>query len=591
MAIYGKLTQNRVGYTATELNNSYDLAIQRLISILPSDKKYPNGYGINSVYDNVELKESDPMSAQIVDINTVTEAAKTKIRQWLRVNNFLCVTSTIEPVADSDLEYIEDMTIKDVNDIVSIKIQDMLAPQVADDPRIIGDIYSAGNYSFGKYFDEFVYGMMDQFRAWIQTGTYYPYPIDVTQNIYNNMYQQADREYSNIAVQSKVPSSVFGYETMMINASSQRGLRIKSDESNLINTGTAYQSTPSLRDASALLNVASFAPNGQPISNHQPLSNTGQQEQQFSFGEGNSAPFIKGIGNSILKGLNNSNSFAAQQFTIQGNPRKVSAVIKKVMPLSKSGVIGNAITSDQEEQQVATVTTVINANGKSANIDPNLESQQLVYNGFVKLRKAPRSALSRPLGISKLQFHSGGVGTTMIVEQLYSSNTGTGFIQTGSLGTETFDDEGYDSWCIGAGTTLFTMNIDSDVGYNGFAAGTSYQYGHIEEFDSGWTEGASPFSRKDNNREYAEDLTTLINGSRTTFDTTYNFAQGSLRVFWNGQAQIEGNTFTVSSNLKSFTTTFTASGSDVLEVEYTRFYRTDSNDFKYKASTLRLLKY
>ena len=113
----------------------------------------------------------------------------------------------------------------------------------------------------------------------------------------------------------------------------------------------------------------------------------------------------------------------------------------------------------------------------------------------------------------------------------------------------------------------------------GCAGGTAYQSGSVEEFDDGWSEGKSPYARKEDNKEFTEDLSAQADGSKSNFATSYNFSEGSLKVYWNGQLQIEGNTFTVGADLKSFTTTFIPPSTSTLEVVYDRFYKNTPKPF------------
>jgi hypothetical protein len=66
-----------------------------------------------------------------------------------------------------------------------------------------------------------------------------------------------------------------------------------------------------------------------------------------------------------------------------------------------------------------------------------------------------------------------------------------------------------------------------------------------------------------------EDLTTYINGERTVFTLANSYEGGTLRVYWNGQRQVRGETFTETTN-QTFTTTFTPNTGDFLIVDYTQ---------------------
>lgn len=63
------------------------------------------------------------------------------------------------------------------------------------------------------------------------------------------------------------------------------------------------------------------------------------------------------------------------------------------------------------------------------------------------------------------------------------------------------------------------------------------------------------------------DLTSQINGSRTTFTMPENYQFGTLRVYYNGIRQRTDDTITETSQ-STFTTSFTALSGDVLIVDY-----------------------
>jgi len=66
-----------------------------------------------------------------------------------------------------------------------------------------------------------------------------------------------------------------------------------------------------------------------------------------------------------------------------------------------------------------------------------------------------------------------------------------------------------------------------------------------------------------------EDLTSYINGERTVFTVANSYEGGTLRVYWNGQRQVRGETFTETTST-TFTTTFIPLTGDFLIVDYTQ---------------------
>lgn len=65
-----------------------------------------------------------------------------------------------------------------------------------------------------------------------------------------------------------------------------------------------------------------------------------------------------------------------------------------------------------------------------------------------------------------------------------------------------------------------------------------------------------------------ENLTSQINGSRTTFTVSEEYKTGSLRVYYNGVRQIENETFSETTST-TFTVTFTTISGDYLSIDYT----------------------
>jgi hypothetical protein len=65
-----------------------------------------------------------------------------------------------------------------------------------------------------------------------------------------------------------------------------------------------------------------------------------------------------------------------------------------------------------------------------------------------------------------------------------------------------------------------------------------------------------------------ENLTSQINGSRTTFTVQEEYKTGTLRVYYNGVRQIEDETFTETTST-TFTLTFQTITGDYLSIDYT----------------------
>jgi hypothetical protein len=64
-----------------------------------------------------------------------------------------------------------------------------------------------------------------------------------------------------------------------------------------------------------------------------------------------------------------------------------------------------------------------------------------------------------------------------------------------------------------------------------------------------------------------ENLSSQVDGTATTFNTTSSYTSNTLKVFYNGQKQIRGTTFTETGST-SFSTTFTPDNGTYITVEY-----------------------
>ena len=65
-----------------------------------------------------------------------------------------------------------------------------------------------------------------------------------------------------------------------------------------------------------------------------------------------------------------------------------------------------------------------------------------------------------------------------------------------------------------------------------------------------------------------ENLTSQIDGSKMTFTVSEDYKTGSLRVYYNGVRQIEGETFSETTS-STFTLTFQTISGDYLAIDYT----------------------
>ena len=161
------------------------------------------------------------------------------------------------------------------------------------------------------------------------------------------------------------------------------------------------------------------------------------------------------------------------------------------------------------------------------------------------------------------------IATNTITVEAYKQDTGLSDYSTNIYGSpERFNDKGYSGFLVGVGGTYSYTAFLTFSGYAYWGAGAGTTLGSTETFDSGWPEGVSPPSGGGgtSGEHYTENLSSQIDGIKTTFTTTYGYMANSLKVYWNGQRQYSGTITELTST--TFSTSFTPTGGDVLIVDY-----------------------
>ena len=147
---------------------------------------------------------------------------------------------------------------------------------------------------------------------------------------------------------------------------------------------------------------------------------------------------------------------------------------------------------------------------------------------------------------------------------------------------ESFEDVGFNDWMstTSALTTLTIEYFSDDTGITSGVVGWFQNTRNnpsrltFEGFTEGYEEGTYPSricnnSSSSSSNEITENISTQINGSTQIFTLTNEYVSGSLRVYWNGQRQIVGDTITERSST-SFSTSFLPLIGQYLNVDYVK---------------------
>ena len=196
-----------------------------------------------------------------------------------------------------------------------------------------------------------------------------------------------------------------------------------------------------------------------------------------------------------------------------------------------------------------------------------------LYNGV-----DTRSRIGR-IGFKLAGLSAGTTGAVSI--QTYTpSDTSLGGYTGELLSTESFSST---DWTYNVGLTLAIEDF-SEFDYDGSNSVWGlyeklWKRASLESFASGFSEGArSPLDRplscgdsSGSSSEKFADLTSQVDGTRTTFSVGELYTSESLRVFLNGQRLRISSEYVENSDRSTFSTTFTPTVGDVIFIDYNPF--------------------
>ena len=180
-----------------------------------------------------------------------------------------------------------------------------------------------------------------------------------------------------------------------------------------------------------------------------------------------------------------------------------------------------------------------------------------------------------------VNYDASGDEAVVTYKRIIANQSGQGWFSNGFLGTETFEDKGYDSWFSGTSAVLTIMDLGTDLD-------SLDEYGNtVEDWflndpkeisdEYNWKdfpEGVSPKnpncsgSGSGDTNTVTLDISDQANGARTTF-TVESYESGTLKVYWNGQRQSDQTITELKST--TFSTSFVPQVGHVLLVDYTPF--------------------
>ena len=125
--------------------------------------------------------------------------------------------------------------------------------------------------------------------------------------------------------------------------------------------------------------------------------------------------------------------------------------------------------------------------------------------------------------------------TNFTTSRVVDNSLPEGWFGTGYLGTERFDDSGYNSWFPGTKTKISEVDF-SGTGFSEWYSGKSYDIdaGDVEEFDD-WTPVITVLASSCGSRTRTANITSQINGVTDTFIMPEPYQAGSLHIYINGQ--------------------------------------------------------
>lgn len=161
----------------------------------------------------------------------------------------------------------------------------------------------------------------------------------------------------------------------------------------------------------------------------------------------------------------------------------------------------------------------------------------------------------------------GSTGLTITAERVVS-DAPSGWGLANALGeVETFEGLGIDQWGPGEVGLVTEIERFAGVGFGEWRAGTAYLLGEIENGWTGWPAGTEPVIPSDAACLDVADLTSQVDGIRTSFTVPESYEAGTLRVYLNGQ-RLSGSMVTETSATTFSLSEVLAEVGDALVVDY-----------------------
>jgi hypothetical protein len=162
---------------------------------------------------------------------------------------------------------------------------------------------------------------------------------------------------------------------------------------------------------------------------------------------------------------------------------------------------------------------------------------------------------------------AGVAGLTITASRVVSGAPDGWGLATAIGGVETFEGLGYASWGPGEVGLITEIERFDGVGLGEWRPGSVFLVGEVEAGWAGWPEGTEPVVPSDAVCLAVSDLTSQVDGVRTSFVVPESYESGSLRVYLNGQ-RLSGSMVTETSSTTFDLSEVLAEVGDALVVDY-----------------------
>lgn len=179
---------------------------------------------------------------------------------------------------------------------------------------------------------------------------------------------------------------------------------------------------------------------------------------------------------------------------------------------------------------------------------------------------AARSVLPRAYSFTEVQ-PIGSTGLTITAARVVS-DAPSGWGLTTAIGeVETFAGLGFVEWNPGEPGLVTEIESFDGVGLDQWSPGSVFLLGETESLWSGWPAGTQPVIPSGGQCLDSSDLTSQVDGIRSSFTVPEVFEAGTLRVYLNGQ-RLSGSMVTEDSTTSFTLSQITAVVGDTLVVDY-----------------------